>query len=47
MMASLAKIVLPMLLARKPVRTLGLRSFRAPIMSPEGEILGFSTEPLV
>ena len=47
MMASLAKIAAPMLLAGKSVRTLGLRSFRAPVMSPRGEILSFPTEPLI
>jgi hypothetical protein len=47
MMALLAKITAPMLLASKSVRTPGLRSFRAPVMSPKGEILGFLTEPLV
>jgi hypothetical protein len=47
MMASLAKIVVPMLLAGKSMRTLGLRSFRAPVMSPRWEILGFLTEPLL
>ena len=47
MMASLAKIVVPMLLAVKSMRTLGLRSFYALVMSPKGEILGFPTEPLV
>jgi hypothetical protein len=47
MMASLAKIAVPMLLTGKSLRTLGLRLFRAPIMSPGGEILGFPTEPLV
>jgi hypothetical protein len=47
MMASLAKITAPMLLAVKFMRTLGLRSFYAPVMSPRGEILDFLTEPLV
>jgi hypothetical protein len=46
-MASLAKIAVPMLLAGKSVRTPGLWSFRALIMSRRGEMLGFSTEPLV
>ena len=46
MMVSLANIAVPVLLAGKSVRTLGLRSFRALVMSPSGEILGFSTEPL-
>jgi hypothetical protein len=35
MMASLAKITVPMLLAGKSVRTPGLRSFRALVMSPQ------------
>jgi hypothetical protein len=43
----IAKIVMPVLLAGKSVRTLGLGSFRAPVMSPRGEILGFPTEPLI
>jgi hypothetical protein len=47
-MVLVAKIVVPMLLAGKSVRTLGLRSFRALVMSPHrGEILGFLIEPLV
>ena len=46
-MASVAKIVVPMLLAYKSMRTLGLWSFYALVMSPKGEILGFLTEPLV
>ena len=46
-MASVAKIAAPVLLAGKSVRTLGLRSFLALVMSPRGEILGFPTEPLV
>jgi hypothetical protein len=41
MMASLAKIVVSMLLVGKSVRTSGLRSFYALVMSPRGEILGF------
>ena len=44
---SMAKIVAPVLLAGKSVRTPGLLSFRAPVMSPRGVILGFLTEPLV
>jgi hypothetical protein len=47
MMASVAKITTPMLLMGKSVRTQSLRSFRALIMSPRGEILGFPAEPLV
>ena len=47
MMTLLAKIAAPMLLAGKSVRTPGLWSFRAPVMSPRGEILGFLTKPLV
>jgi hypothetical protein len=46
-MASLAKIAAPMLLAGKSMRTPSLWLFRAPVMSPRGEILGFLTEPLV
>jgi hypothetical protein len=46
-MASLAKIAALVLLMAKSVRTLGLRSFHAPVMSPRGEILSFLTEPLV
>jgi hypothetical protein len=46
-MASLAKIAVPMLLAGKSMRTLGLQSFYALVMSPRGKILGFPTEPLV
>ena len=46
-MASLPKIVTPVLLVGKSVRTPGLRSFYALVMSPKGEILGFPTEPLV
>jgi hypothetical protein len=46
-MASVAKIVVLVLLMGKSVRTLGLRSFRAPVISPRGEILGFLVEPLV
>jgi hypothetical protein len=46
-MASLAKIAAPMLLAGKSVRTSGLQSFCALVMSPKGEILGFLTKPLV
>jgi hypothetical protein len=46
-MASVAKIAVPVLLTGKSMRTLGLRSFRAPVMSPKGEILGFPVEPLV
>jgi hypothetical protein len=47
MMASLTKIATPMILTGKSMRTLGLRLFRAPVMSPNGEILSFLTEPLV
>ena len=47
MMASLAKIAVPMLLAGKSMRTLGLRSFRALVMSLGGKILGFLTKPLI
>jgi hypothetical protein len=46
-MASVAKIAMPMLLAGEPVRTLGLWSFHALVMSHRGEILGFPTEQLV
>jgi hypothetical protein len=47
-MVSVAKIIMPMLLVGKSMRTLGLRSFRALVMSPHrGEILGFLIEPLV
>ena len=46
-MALAAKIVVPMLLAGESMRTLGLRSFRALVMSLRWEILGFLTEPLV
>ena len=47
MMASMAKIAVPMLLMGKSVRTPGLQSFRALVMSPKGEILGFLAEPLI
>ena len=47
MIASLAKIIMPVLLAGKSVRTPSLRSFRALVMSPRGEILDFPTELLV
>ena len=47
MMPSLAKITVAMLLTGKSMRTLGLRSFRALVMSLRWEILGFLTEPLV
>ena len=47
MMVSLGKIIVPMLLVDKSMRTLGLQSFRALVVSPRGEILGFPTEPLV
>ena len=47
MMALLAKIAVPMLLAGKSTRTSGLRSFHAPVMSSRGEIVGFLIEPLV
>jgi hypothetical protein len=46
-MASLAKIVVPVLLMGKFMRTLDLWSFRAPAMSPRGKIHGFLTRPLV
>jgi hypothetical protein len=46
-MASVAKIAAPVLLAGKSVRTLGLWSFCALVMSPRGEIMGFPTKPLV
>jgi hypothetical protein len=46
-MASVAKIATPVLLTGKFMRTPGLRSFRAPVISPKGEILGFMVEPLV
>jgi hypothetical protein len=46
-MALVAKIAVPVLLAGKSMRTLGLRSFHAPAMSPRGEILDFLTEPLI
>ena len=46
-MASVAKIVMHVLLASESVRTLGLRSFHALVMSPKGEILGFLAEPVV
>jgi hypothetical protein len=47
MMASLAKIVVPVLLVGKSVRNLGLRSFYALVMSPRGKILGVLTEQLI
>jgi hypothetical protein len=47
MMASLAKIATPVLPVGKFVRTLGLWLFRAPVISPKREILGFLIEPLV
>jgi hypothetical protein len=47
MMASVAKITTPVLLASKSMRTLGLWSFCAPIMSPREEILDFLIEPLI
>jgi hypothetical protein len=47
MMASVDKIAAPVLLVGESVRTLGLWSFRAPVMSPIGEILGFPAEPLI
>jgi len=46
-MALMAKIAVPMLLMGKSVRTPGLQSFRAPVMTPRGEILGFLAEPLI
>jgi hypothetical protein len=45
--ASVAKIVAPVLLAGESMRTLGLRSFCALVISPRGGILGFLTEPLI
>ena len=47
MMASLAKIVVPVLLAGKSMRTPGAWSFRALVMSSRGEIPGFLIEPLI
>jgi hypothetical protein len=46
-MASVAKIIALVLVMGKSVRTSGLWSFRAPIMSSKGEILGFLAEPLI
>jgi hypothetical protein len=46
-MASVAKIVVPMLPVGEFVRTLGLRLVRTLVMSPRGEIFGLPTEPLV
>ena len=46
-MALVDKIPRPELLVGESVRTLGLRSFHAPVMSPKGEILDFLTEPLI
>ena len=46
-MASMAKIAVPVLLVGESMRTLGLQSFLALVMSPIGEILGFLAEPLV
>ena len=46
-MTSVAKIVALVLLAGESMRTLGLRSFHAPVMSLRGEILGFLIEPLI
>ena len=46
-MASVAKIVELVLLAGESMRIPGLRSFRALVMSPRGEILIFQTKPLV
>ena len=46
-MASVAKIIAPVLLEGESVSTLGLWSFRAPVMSPRGDILGFLIKPLV
>jgi hypothetical protein len=42
MMVSVAKIVAAVLLAGESVKTLGLRSFHASVMSPKWEILGFT-----
>jgi hypothetical protein len=42
-----AKIVAPVLLVGKSMRTLSLRSFHAMVMSRRGEILAFLAEPLV
>jgi hypothetical protein len=47
MPASVAKRTTPMLLVGKSVRTPRLQSFRALVLVPLGEILGFSTEPLI
>jgi ABC-type spermidine/putrescine transport system permease subunit II len=47
MMASVDKIVAPVLLAGESVRTLGLWLFCALIMSPRGEILDFPAKPLI
>jgi hypothetical protein len=47
MLASVAKTAAPVLLAGESVRTPGLRSFRALVMSLRGEILGFLAEPLI
>ena len=47
MMASVAKITMPVLLMGKSVRTPGLQLFHALVMSPRGEIFGFPIEPLV
>ena len=47
MMALVSKIAAPLLLAGKSVRTPGLQSFNAPVMSPRREILGFLAEPLI
>jgi len=46
-MASLAKIIVPMYLVGKPVRTPRLWSFHALFMSHRWEILRFPVEPLI
>ena len=43
----MAKIIVPVLLGGKSMRLSGIRSFYAPVMSPRGEILGFSIKPLI
>jgi hypothetical protein len=47
MMVLMAKITAPVLLTGKSVRTPGLWSFYAPVMSSRGEILGFLIEQLI
>ena len=46
-MALVAKIIASVVLASEFLRILSLRSFRAPVMSPRREILGFLVEPLI